>query len=211
MRHFGVRMCNVRRTRVFTVIPPTVPKLKTAKNLRLRLRSHRGLNTARVRHTMRALVRRCHGCPTLTSIDDRCRTGMPRCFLGVSHSGMRLVNVPLGDMFATLNCCVKRTCIGSCMRFKRVCRIGLKTNSHTRHIVSSILGLDIPGTSKRVMPFSSFAQIRRRLNVSRVGECGVCSATTIAYGITPNDDSKRNVQRVRDLVGRRLKSRFNCR
>lgn len=196
---------------MFTVMPPTVPKLKTSKKLRLRLRSHGGLKPARVRQTIRALVTACRARPTLTSVSDVCRTGIPRCFLGVSHSGMRFVNVRLSGMFSALDCCVKTTCIGSFVRFKHVCRMGVRTKRRTRGMVSSILGLDIPGTGKSVIPFSSFAGIRRHLKVSRVDHCGVCSATSVAYGITSKDDSNRKVRRVRSLVGRRLNGRFNCR
>lgn len=201
----------MRRTRIFNVVPPTVPNVNGANNLRLRLRSHGSLNPRRLRGTIRTLLTGCRGRPTITSVDDVCRTSMPRCFLGVSQSGIRLVNLRLGRIFSALKCCVKRTCMGSFIRFNHVCRIGLRTNRRTRGIVSSILGLDIIGSGKRVIPFDDFARVRRGLKVSRVGQCGVCSTTSVAYAPTTNDDSKRTVRTVKDLVGGRLNNRFKCR
>lgn len=196
---------------MFTVIPPTVPKLKTSKNLRLRLRSHGGLIPARVRRTVRALRTACQDGPRLLDLSDVCRTGIPRCGLTVSHSGIRLLNLRLGRIFTALDCCVKTTCMGSFIRFKHVCRMGVRTGSRTRGIVSSILRLDLRGGSNGVIPFSTFARIGRRLKLSRVGLCGVCGSTSVAYVTGPGCDSNRTVRTVRRLMRRRLNGGFKCR
>jgi HAE1 family hydrophobic/amphiphilic exporter-1 len=156
---FG-RLQAIEEAFIIAIPPPPVSGIGTAGGFKMQLQERVGADVDRVLATAYDLIGRARGEPGLIGVFTTFSASSPQVFLEIDRDKARMLNVPLANVFETLEANLGSAYVNDFNAFGRVYQVRAQADQRFRAEQADIARLKVRSTTGALVPLGTLVEIR---------------------------------------------------
>ena len=161
------RLAAVQDAQVLVIAPPAVPGIGTGGGFTMRVQDRGGLGTAALEAATQELIARANATPGLVAVYTPFNSGVPQVFLEVDRMKAQMLNVPVTNVFRTLEVYLGSAYVNDFNLFGRIYRVTAQADSQYRLDREQISRLRTRNADGQMVPLGSFVDFRDVVGTDR--------------------------------------------
>jgi HAE1 family hydrophobic/amphiphilic exporter-1 len=154
------RLSVIEEAFVIAVPPPPVQGLGTAGGFKMEVQDRNGVGLAPLLAAARELIGQANQNPNLTRVFTTFGNNTPQIFLDIDRVKARMLDVPLANIFNTLQVNLGGAYVNDFNAFGRVYQVRIQADDRFRNERDDILRLKVRSSTGALVPLGSLVEIR---------------------------------------------------
>ncbi|GGC84191.1 efflux RND transporter permease subunit [Chelatococcus reniformis] len=154
------RLSTIQEAFVIAVPPPPVRGLGNAGGFKMQIQDRSGAGLGELLSASRSLIAEANQNPNLTRVFTTFGANTPQIYLDIDRVKARMLNVPLSNVFATLQINLGGAYVNDFNVFERVYQVRVQADESFRADRSKILRLKVRSSDGALVPLGSLVEIR---------------------------------------------------
>jgi multidrug efflux pump len=200
------RLSDIQEARLAVFPPPPVQGLGTAGGFKLEVQDRSGAGLRALQSATEALVAAGNQQPGLVGLFTPFNANTPQLYADVDRTKTKMLNVPLNNLFDTLQVYLGSSYVNDFNLFGRTYRVMAQAEGPFRNDPEEIAKLKTRSTSGAMVPLGSLVDIRRTLGPDRVLRYNMFPAAEINGDTAPGIGSGQAISTMERLAARVLPS-----
>jgi hydrophobe/amphiphile efflux-1 (HAE1) family protein len=162
------RLSVIQAAQVAVIPPPPVRGLGTGGGFKVEVQDRSGAGLRELQAATDKVIQAARDDPGLVQVFTQFRASTPRLFAEVDRTKAKMLNVPLGNIFDTLQTYLGSTFVNQFNLFGRTYRVTAQADAQFRDEVSDIARLKTRNSEGGIVPLGSVMNIRETTGPDRV-------------------------------------------
>ncbi len=202
------RFGQVRDAFVAVFPPPPVRGLGTSGGFKLYVEDRRSSGFAAIQAATDSLVTAGNGDPELRGVFTTFRAGTPQLFAEIDRAKAKMMNVPLGNVFDTLQVYLGSIYVNDFNLLGRTFQVRAQADAQHRADEESVARLETRNAAGEMVLLGSLVDLRRVTGPDRVVHYNLYPAAEINGGAAPGVSSSEGLAAIERLAKRTLPPGF---
>jgi len=148
---------------VFAFAPPAIQGLGVAGGFQLQLEDRGGAGLVPLQQLTTEMVRDGNSQTGLRSLNTTFRAGVPQLYADVDRVKTKSLNIPLSNVFATLQTYLGSSYVNDFNKFGRTYQVRVQADPSFRAKASDIRGLDVRTSDGKMVPLGTLVDVQDSL------------------------------------------------
>ena len=205
-QHLRQRLAGIQEARIAVFPPPPVQGLGTAGGFKLEVQDRSGAGLGALQSATEALVAAGNQQPGLVGLFTPFNANTPQLYADVDRTKATKLNVPLNNLFDTLQVYLGSSYVNDFNLFGRTYRVTAQAEGPFRNDPEEIAKLKTRSATGAMVPLGSLVEIRRTTGPDRVLRYNMFPAAEINGDTTPGVGSGQAIATMERLAAEVLPS-----
>ncbi len=194
------RLSGIKEAIIVSFPPPPIEGLGTAAGFDMRLldQGDMGLNTLGM--VAQEIVTEANAQSKLQAVNTTFRADVPQLFADIDREKVKRLNVPLDDVFATLQAYLGSTYVNDFNKFQRTYQVRVQADSKYRTTPDDIKQLDVRNSLGEMVPVGTFVKIEETTGPQTIVRYQQYPAASITGEAAPGYSSGQALNLMEQLV-----------
>jgi multidrug efflux pump len=162
------RLAEITDANIFVIPPPPVQGLGTSGGFKVLVQDRAGLGLHALQETTDALVAAAHADPEVSGVFTTFRASAPELYADVDRVKAQKLNVPLGNVFDTLQVYLGSVYVNDFNRFGRTFQVRAQAEGSYRAEPADIVGIKTRNLDGQMVPLGSLVNVQWRNGADRI-------------------------------------------
>jgi HAE1 family hydrophobic/amphiphilic exporter-1 len=189
---------------VFAVRPPPIQGLGTTGGFQMELQDRGGAGIETLQQVASDLVQRGQQHPVLTQMNSTIRAGVPQLYLEVDRVKAKRLDVPLSEIFNTLQVNLGSAYVNDFNLFGRVWRVMAQADEPFRLVREDIKRLEVRSRSGKMVPLSTLVRVEDTVGPTVLSRYNLYPSATITGDAAPGFSSGQSIQAMTQIADQAL-------
>jgi HAE1 family hydrophobic/amphiphilic exporter-1 len=154
------RLSVIQEATIFALPPPPVQGLGNAGGFRMQLQDRTGAGLSALLASAREVIGRANADPNLSRVFTTFGNNTPQIYLDIDRTKARMLDVPLANIFNTLQVNLGGVYVNDFNVFGRVYQVRIQADSRFRDDTRDILGLKVRSATGALVPLGTLVNVR---------------------------------------------------
>ena len=174
---------------ILVIPPPAIQGLGTSGGFEMQVEDRGGAGLDELQAAVNRLVARAAKDPTLLRVNSTFRAGVPQLFADVNRAQVMNMQVPLGDVFTTLQTALGSTYVNDFNKFGRTFRVSLQADAPFRDNVDDVRRLNVRNIYGEMVSLGSLMTIKESFGPQIIRRFNLYPAANVTGGAAPGQSS----------------------
>ncbi len=156
---FG-RMQQIQEAFIIAIAPPSVPGIGSLGGVKLQLQDRTGNDVVRVLGAANQLIGQLRQTPGLVGVFTSFSASTPQIYLDIDRTKAQILNVPIGNIFETLQFNLGTAYVNDFNAFGRVYQVRAQADREFRLTTDDIARLRVRSATGALVPLGTLVEIR---------------------------------------------------
>ncbi|UHD18617.1 efflux RND transporter permease subunit [Thiocapsa bogorovii] len=193
---------------VIPFVPPAIPGLGSSGGFSFVLQDYSGGDIQEFASVMRGLIVAANEQPAVGSAFSTFRADVPMLFLDVNRDKVQTLQVPMSELFATLQAQLGSTYINDFNKFGRTWRVLAQAEGDFRNTPSDILRLFVRNKQGDMVPVATLAEVESQTGPQVVSRYNLFRSADISGGPAPGFSSGQAIAAMEQTAEQTLPAGF---
>ena len=193
---------------VIPFVPPAIPGLGSSGGFSFVLQDYSGGDIQEFASVMRGLIVAANEQPAVGSAFSTFRADVPMLFLEVNRDKVQTLQVPMSELFATLQAQLGSTYINDFNKFGRTWRVMAQAEGDFRNAPSDIARLFVRSKDGDMVPVATLAEVESKTGPQVVSRYNLFRSADISGGPAPGFSSGQAIAAMEQTAKETLPSGF---
>jgi hydrophobe/amphiphile efflux-1 (HAE1) family protein/NodT family efflux transporter outer membrane factor (OMF) lipoprotein len=198
------RLSQIREAQIFVIPPPPVQGLGTSGGYKLMVQDRRGRGLRALQQGTEALVQAANRDPGLNAVFSTFRASAPQLHADVDRVKAKKLDVPLGNVFDTLEVYLGSVYVNDFNAFGRTFQVRAQAEGRFRSKAEDIERLYTRNVSGDMVPLGSIVDVEWRSGPDRVVHYNMFPAADVDGNTAPGTSLGTAMETIERLAGRVL-------
>ena len=203
------RLSAIQGAQVAVIPPPPVRGLGTGGGFKMEVQDRSGAGVRELQAATDKVIQAARGDAGLVQVFTQFRASTPQLFAQVDRTKAKMLNVPLGNIFDTLQTYLGSTFVNQFNLFGRTYRVTAQADAQFRDDVSDIARLKTRNAAGGIVPLGSVLDIRETTGPDRVVRYNLYPAAEINGDTAPGFSSGQSLDTMERLARENLPPGMN--
>jgi HAE1 family hydrophobic/amphiphilic exporter-1 len=193
---------------VIPFVPPAIPGLGSSGGFSFVLQDYSGGDIQEFASVMRGLIVAANEQPAVGSAFSTFRADVPMLFLDVNRDKVQTLQVPMSELFATLQAQLGSTYINDFNKFGRTWRVMAQAEGDFRNTPGDILRLFVRNKNGDMVPVATLAEVESQTGPQVVSRYNLFRSADISGGPAPGFSSGQAIAAMEQTAKETLPAGF---
>jgi HAE1 family hydrophobic/amphiphilic exporter-1 len=193
---------------VIPFVPPAIPGLGSSGGFSFVLQDYSGGDIQEFASVMRGLIVAANEQPAVGSAFSTFRADVPMLFLDVNRDKVQTLQVPMSELFATLQAQLGSTYINDFNKFGRTWRVMAQAEGDFRNTPNDILRLFVRNKNGDMVPVATLAEVESQTGPQVVSRYNLFRSADISGGPAPGFSSGQAIAAMEQTAEQTLPAGF---
>ena len=193
---------------IIPFVPPAIPGLGSSGGFSFVLQDYSGGDIQEFASVMRGLIVAANEQPAVGSAFSTFRADVPMLFLDVNRDKVQTLQVPMSELFATLQAQLGSTYINDFNKFGRTWRVMAQAEGDFRNDPSDILRLFVRNKQGEMVPVATLAEVEPKTGPQVVSRYNLFRSADISGGPAPGFSSGQAIAAMEQTAEETLPAGF---
>ncbi|MCS7465107.1 multidrug efflux RND transporter permease subunit [Stieleria sp. ICT_E10.1] len=198
-----------QRAVLFSFTPPPIDGLGMSGGFQMEVQDRGGNGFGELQATTEDLVAAASEQSSLASMNTSFRANVPQLFVEVDRTKAKTMNVPLGNVFSTLQASLGSAYVNDFTYNNRSYQVRVQAESDFRQSPDDIGRLDVRDTEGRMVPLSAIATVRDDFGPDVVRRYNLYPSAAVNGAAAPGVSSGQALELMEQIARRRLPDSFS--
>jgi HAE1 family hydrophobic/amphiphilic exporter-1 len=189
---------------VFTVLPPVIQGLGTSGGFDFRLQDRGGVGSTQLQQWARQIIQDGSAQSGLVGLYTLFRADVPQIFIDVDRTKAKTLNIPLNDVFGTLQAFLGSAYVNDFNKFGRTYQVKVQAEPQFRVQAQDINQLEVRTNSGEMVPIGTLVDVEDTLGPQVVFRFNLYPAATIGGKPAPGFSSSQALTLMEQMVNTKL-------
>jgi hydrophobe/amphiphile efflux-1 (HAE1) family protein len=198
------KLSEIREAFIVVIPPPPVRGIGTGGGFRMQVQDRFGVGTKVLDTAVTDIISAANQQPELVQVFSTFRPEAPQLYIDIDRIKARMLDVPLANVFDTLQVYLGSVYVNDFNLLGRVYRVTAQADVQYRSNASDILQLKTRSSNGSTIPLGSIAEVRDITGPDRVIRYNLYPAADINGDIRPGFSSGQGLDKMEKLAGQIL-------
>jgi HAE1 family hydrophobic/amphiphilic exporter-1 len=200
---FG-RLQQIQEAFIIAIPPPSVPGIGSLGGVKLQLQERTGNDVNRVLAASRELIGRLYQTPGLVGIFTTFSSSTPQIYLEIDRTKAQILNVPIGNIFETLQYNLGTAYVNDFNAFGRVYQVRAQADNGFRLDREDIARLRVRSATGALVPLGTLAEIKDTTGPDLVQRYNAYISVPIQAAAAPGITSSQAIAAIEKVANETL-------
>ncbi|MFN8726019.1 MAG: efflux RND transporter permease subunit [Rhodospirillales bacterium] len=200
---FG-RMQQIQEAFIIAIAPPSVPGIGSLGGVKLQLQDRTGNDVVRVLGAANQLIGQLRQTPGLVGVFTSFSAGTPQIYLDIDRTKAQILNVPIGNIFETLQFNLGTAYVNDFNAFGRVYQVRAQADREFRLTTDDIARLRVRSATGALVPLGTLVDIRDTTGADLVQRYNAFVSIPIQAAAGPGVTSSQAIALIEKVAGETL-------
>ncbi|NBC48039.1 MAG: multidrug efflux RND transporter permease subunit [Gammaproteobacteria bacterium] len=193
---------------VIPFVPPAIPGLGSSGGLSFVLQDQSGGDIQAFASVMRGFVVAANQSPVIGSAYSTFRADVPMLFVDVDRDKVQTLQVPMSELFATLQAQLGSLYINDFNKFGRTWRVMAQAEGEFRNQPADIVRLFVRSKNGDMVPIATLAEVESRTGPQIISRYNLFRSADISGGPAPGASSGQAIAAMEQVADENLPAGF---
>ncbi len=198
------RLAAIEDALVFAIPPPPVRGVGSGGGFRMQIQDRAGLGLRELQAATNAVVADARAVPGLVQVFSTFRADSPQLYVDIDRTKARMLDVPIGNVFETLQSYLGSVYVNDFNYLGRVYRVTAQAEAEFRNEEEDVARLRTRSTRGAVVPLGSFVDVQRSAAPARVVRYNLYPAADVNGDTRPGFSTGEALAAMESIAGARL-------
>jgi HAE1 family hydrophobic/amphiphilic exporter-1 len=204
MAHLRSQFPKIQDAAVFAVLPAAIQGLGNSGGFDFRLQDRGAIGYAQLQQWAQQIVRDANAQSGLTGVYTLFRANVPQLFADVDRTKAKSMEIPLNDVFGTLQAYLGSAYVNDFNKFGRTYQVRVQAEPRFRVGPGDIKNLDVRSRDGRMVPIGTLVDVEETLGAQVVFRYNLYPAATINGSPAPGFSSGQAMALMEQLAATKL-------
>jgi hydrophobic/amphiphilic exporter-1 (mainly G- bacteria), HAE1 family len=200
---FG-RMQQIQEAFIIAIAPPSVPGIGSLGGVKLQLQDRTGNDVVRVLGAANQLIGQLRQTPGLVGVFTSFSASTPQIYLDIDRTKAQILNVPIGNIFETLQFNLGTAYVNDFNAFGRVYQVRAQADREFRLTTDDIARLRVRSATGALVPLGTLVDIRDTTGADLVQRYNAFVSIPIQAAAGPGVTSSQAIALIEKVAGETL-------
>lgn len=185
---------------ILVIPPPAIQGLGTSGGFEMQVEDRGGAGLNELQSAVNELLARAAQRPDLQRVSSTFRAGVPQLFADVDRSKVLSMQVPLGDVFTTLQAALGSAYVNDFNKYGHTYRVTLQADAPFRDSVDDVRRLNVRNASGDMVSLGSLMKIEESFGPQIIRRFNLYPAAGVTGSAAPGTSSGEALQAMADLA-----------
>ncbi len=190
----------IQEASCFAFPPPPIQGLGNASGFELWVQDRQNAGVATLQQAGEDLIQACAESPVLERMNSNFRANVPQLYADVDRVNAKKLNIPLSDVFSTLQAYLGSAYVNDFNKFDRTFKVQIQADSQFRRSVEDIGRLDVRNAEGRMIPLRTVVNMVDTAGPATVFRYNLYPSTTITGQAAAGYSSGQAIEAVEQLA-----------
>jgi len=197
-------LSDIRGARVIAFAPPAIPGLGTSAGFKLMVQDRSGMGSFVLQQATEVLAEKANTQSSLKGVYSTFRATIPQLFVDINRNAVKMMGIPLSDVFGTLQSYLGSSYVNDFTKFGRNFQVKIQAKSSARSKVSDIKQLRVRNNKGEMIPLGSVTNSRFILGPQVLTRFNLYPAAAVNGEAAPGFSSGQALEVMEDLADKNL-------
>jgi HAE1 family hydrophobic/amphiphilic exporter-1 len=204
LAHLQGEFRQIQEAFVFTVLPPVIQGLGTSGGFDFRLQDRGGVGSTQLQQWARQIIQDGSAQSGLVGLYTLFRADVPQIFIDVDRTKAKTLDIPLNDVFGTLQAFLGSAYVNDFNKFGRTYQVKVQAEPQFRVQAQDINQLEVRTNKGEMVPIGTLVDVEDTLGPQVVFRFNLYPAATIGGKPAPGFSSSQALALMEQLVATKL-------
>jgi HAE1 family hydrophobic/amphiphilic exporter-1 len=204
LAHLQSEFRQIQEAFVFTVLPPVIQGLGTSGGFDFRLQDRGGVGSTQLQQWARQIIRDGEAQSGLVGLYTLFRADVPQIFIDVDRTKAKTLDIPLNDVFGTLQAFLGSAYVNDFNKFGRTYQVKVQAEPQFRVQAKDINQLEVRTNKGEMVPIGTLVNVEDALGPQVVFRYNLYPAATIGGQPAPGFSSSQALTLMEQMVNTKL-------
>jgi HAE1 family hydrophobic/amphiphilic exporter-1 len=199
-----VRLQSIEEAFIIAIPPPPVRGIGNAGGFKMQLQERDGSDVDRVLAAAREIMGKARGNPDLTGVFTTFSAGSPQIYLEIDRQKARVLNVPIANIFQTLQFNLSAAYVNDFNAFGRVYQVRAQADQKFRIEEDDINRLRVRSATGALVPLGTLVKIKEVTGPDLVQRYNMYTSVPLQGNAAPGISSGQALTEMAQLAGESL-------
>ena len=159
--HLGMKFAEIKEAVVFAFPPPAIQGLGVRAGFQMQVEDRGAVGLEELQASVLRMMEQAGVQPGLTSMSSTFRAGVPQIFIDVDRVKVKSLDIPLGNVFGTLQAYLGSAYVNDFNKFGRTYQVRMQADERFRVEPEDIKRLEVRNRSGAMIPLGSVLKVER--------------------------------------------------
>ncbi len=195
-----MRLGQIKEAFILVIAPPAIQGLGVAGGFEMQVEDRSGVGLAALQSAVDRLVATASQDPELVRVNSTFRAGVPQLYADVNRAQALSLNVPLGDVFATLQAALGSAYVNDFNKFGRTYRVSLQADAPYRDNRDDIRRLKVRNEQGEMVSLGSLIELQESFGPQIIRRYNLYPSATITGNAAPGQSSGQALLKMESLA-----------
>jgi len=185
---------------ILVIPPPAIQGLGTSGGFEMQVEDRGGAGLGELQTAVNQLLASAANQPELQRVSSTFRAGVPQLYADVDRAKVMSVQVPLGDVFTTLQTALGSAYVNDFNKFGRTYRVTLQADSPFRDNVNDVRRLNVRNADGDMVSLGSLMTIEESFGPQIIRRFNMYPAANVTGSAAPGQSSGQALQTMTRLA-----------
>ncbi len=194
------RLGQIKEAFIIVLAPPAIQGLGMSGGFEMQVEDRGGAGLDELQTAVMTLVAESQNQPELTHVNSTFRPGVPQLFADVNRQQVMGLQVPLGDVFSTMQAALGSAYVNDFNKFGRTYRVSIQVDAPFRDDVNDIRRLNVRNKYGEMVSLGSLMTIDETFGPSIIRRFNLYPSATITGAAAPGQSSGQALELMERLA-----------
>lgn len=194
------RLGAIKDAFILVIPPPAIQGLGTSGGFEMQVEDRGGVGLDELQASVNRLLARAAQQPELMRVSSTFRAGVPQLFVDVDRAQAMSMQVPLGDVFATLQTALGSAYVNDFNKFGRTFRVSLQADAPFRDNVDDVRRLNVRNAEGEMVSLGSLTTIQESFGPQIIRRFNLYPAANVTGSAAAGQSSGQALQLMEQLA-----------
>ncbi|BCG64065.1 MAG: membrane fusion protein, multidrug efflux system [Methyloprofundus sp.] len=189
LQHLNTRFRQIQEAIVFAFIPPAIPGLGVAGGFQMQIQDKGGVGLNELQRMAGEMIEDSKTQSGLVRLNSTFRAGVPQLFAEVDRTKAKTLNIPLNDVFSTLQAYLGSAYVNDFNKFGRTWQVKVQADAKFRLKPEDIRQLEVRNSHGEMIPLGTLIRVDETLGAQTILRYNLYPAASITGSAAPGFSS----------------------
>jgi HAE1 family hydrophobic/amphiphilic exporter-1 len=204
LAHLSREFRQIEEAVVFAFPPPSIQGLGVSGGFQMQVQDRGGGDLADLQARAQDIVAAANQRSELRDVHSTFRATVPQLYINIDRVKVKRTEVPLSDVFATLQAMLGSTYVNDFNKFGRTYQVRVQGESRFRQDINVISQLDVRNANGQMVPLATVAEIEKTVGPQVIGRYNLFPTAAITGSSAPGYSSGEALQTMEQIADEQL-------
>jgi HAE1 family hydrophobic/amphiphilic exporter-1 len=194
----------IQEAQIFAFIPPAIRGLGFAGGFLMELQDRSGGDLANLQQVAGEMIQDANAQSSLARVYSTFRASVPQLYADVNRTQAKTLDIPLDDVFDTLQACLGSVYVNDFNKFGRTYQVKVQADSSFRRTPEDIRRLEVRNSRGQMIPLGTVVSVQEAVGPQLIKRYNMYPSATINGQAAPGHSSGESLQIMETLARARL-------
>jgi len=204
LKHLNQKFRAIQEAIVFTFVPPAIPGLGVSGGFQMQIQDKGNVGLDELQRMANEMIEDSRSQSGLAGLNSTFRAGVPQLFAEVDRTKAKTLDIPLNDVFSTLQAYLGSAYVNDFNKFGRTWQVKVQADSEFRLKPEDIRQLEVRNSKGDMIPLGTLIRVDETLGPQTILRYNLYPAASITGNAAPGFSSGEAL----NLMEQMAKSKF---